>query len=204
MHVISQSTLIKILYRQIIEMNSVLSYVIKMIKMIPKSSLEVSHKIIKKRSALIIIFSINIFHVHKIIKQYKLIIIRQSRRSGLVHPATLNNQAFNHLSQLLNIHKILQINIRYSRYGGILNLTWDTRIPQLMFTRMFKENEMQHLNIKKIHQIIYPVFFKWRNSQLDIADQEYLNWDVQGVNRYLLYGSIPCHCIVLDSIAQVV
>ena len=63
---------------------------------------------------------------------------------------------------------------------------------------MYKENEMQHLNIKKIHQITYPVFFVWRNSQL--ADQEYLNWDVQGVNHCM--G--PFHVIVLDPIAQVV
>ena len=51
---------------------------------------------------------------------------------------------------------------------------------------------MQHLNIKKIHQISYP------NSQL--ADQEYLNWDVQGVNHCM--G--PFHVIVLGPIAQAV
>ena len=63
---------------------------------------------------------------------------------------------------------------------------------------MYKENEMQHFDIKKIHHITNPVFFEWRNSQL--ADKEYLNWDVQGVNHCM--GSF--HVIVLDPIVQVV
>ena len=56
---------------------------------------------------------------------------------------------------------------------------------------------MQHLNIKKIHQITYPVFFVWRNSQL--ADREYLNWDVQGVNHcmgpfHVIIPFVRSHC----------